>query len=125
MKATCELAELLEREFQVLADAREHCLRSRRILAQGFLGDPQVDGEGDEALLGAVVEVALEPSALGHAGFDDARTRGGQLIVCLGALERERDEVREVGETLLCIRREMARRSPRTRTVRPRDGRLR
>ncbi len=64
-------------------------------------------GKGDEPLLGAVVQVAFESSSLGHACFDDARTRSGQLIVCLGALERERDEVREVGQTLLCIRREM------------------
>jgi hypothetical protein len=33
-----------------------------------------VQGEGDEALLGAVVEVALESTALGVGGVDDARS---------------------------------------------------
>ncbi len=33
MKTPGELAEFLERELQLLADAREHCLRSRRVLA--------------------------------------------------------------------------------------------
>src|SRR5438128_7946119 len=107
MKSAGELAEFLERELQVLADGREHRLRRRRVLAQAFLGGSQVHGEGDEALLGAVVQVAFESAALGDACFDDARTRSGQLIVCLGALERECDEAREVSETLLRIRTEM------------------
>jgi hypothetical protein len=102
-----ELTELLECELQVVADAREHGLSGGRILAEGFLGDSQVHREGDEPLLRAVVQVALESSALGHACFDDACARGGQLVVCFGALERERDEVREVGQTLLRVRREM------------------
>ena len=63
--------------------------------------------EGDEPLLGAVVEIALEPSALRDTRLDDPRARGRQLIVCLRALERERDELREVGEALLCLRREV------------------
>src|SRR5437016_14568387 len=107
MKSTREFAELLERELELLANAREHCVGGGRIVAQGFLGDAQVYGERDEALLGAVVEVAFESSALGHACFDDPRTRSGQLIVCLGAFERECDEVREVGQTLLCVRGEV------------------
>jgi hypothetical protein len=37
------------------------------------------------------------------------RARRGQLVVRLGALQRESDEVREVGETLLRIGREMVR----------------
>src|SRR5437870_1068584 len=107
MKSTRELAEFLERALEVVADAREQWLRRGWILAQAFLGNAQVHSEGDEPLLGAVVEVAFESAALGHACFDDAGARGGQLVVCLDALQRERDEVREVGQTLLCIRREM------------------
>ena len=107
MKAAGELAELLERDLQVVAHVREHCLRGGRILAQGFLGDSQVHGEGDEPLLGTVVQIAFESAALSHACFDDARARSGQLVVCLGALQRECDEVREVGQTLLRICGEM------------------
>ena len=36
--------------------------------------------ERDEPLLGAVVQVALEPAALGRAGLDDSRARGAQLL---------------------------------------------
>src|SRR3954452_7871803 len=107
MKSTGELAELLERELQVVAQVREHCLRGGRILAERFLSESQVHRERDEPLLSAVVEVAFEAASLGEACFDDARARGGQLVVRLGAFERECDEGREVGQTLLCISREM------------------
>ena len=103
MKATRELLELCEREFQVLANAVKQCLRRRRVLAHALLGHPQVKRKGDETLLGAVMKVAFEAPALRNACLDDARPRGLQLIVCLGALEGERDELREVGEALLCI----------------------
>ena len=56
------------------ADAVEHRSGGRRVVAQGFLGHAQVQGEGDEALLGAVVEVALESPPLGVGGVDDARS---------------------------------------------------
>src|SRR3954454_23777543 len=62
-----------------------------------------MEREGDETLLGAVVEVALEPAALCDTRLDDPGARGRQLIVGLRALEGERDELREVGETLLCL----------------------
>src|SRR4051794_4628802 len=107
MEPARELAELLERELQVFADTRKHRLGSLRILTKAVLGDTQVDCEGDEALLGAVVKVPFESPALGDACLDDACTRSCQLIMCLRALERECDEVREVRETLLRIRREL------------------
>jgi hypothetical protein len=34
-------------------------------------GEPQREGEGDQTLLGAVVEVALQPPAFGVAPLDD------------------------------------------------------
>ena len=40
----------------------------------------QREREPDEPLLGAVVEVALEPPALGVAGLDDAGARRAQLL---------------------------------------------
>ena len=36
------------------------------------LGEPQVHGQGHEMLLSAVVDVALQPAALGVLGFDHA-----------------------------------------------------
>ena len=68
MKPARELAQLLERELQLLAERRKDCSCGRGILLQAFLGDPQLHGEGDEALLGAVVEIALEPPPLGQSG---------------------------------------------------------
>ena len=108
MKPAGELAQLFERQLEVVAGGDEDRLRRRGILVQGFLRPAEVDGEGDEALLRAVVEVAFEPAALGDARFDDARARGGELGVRLGALERERDEAREVGEALLRVGSEVA-----------------
>ena len=67
-----ELAELLERELEVFADAVEHRFRRRRVVVQRLLGHPEVEGEGDEALLGAVVQVAFESPPLGVAGVHDA-----------------------------------------------------
>ena len=49
--------------------------------------EPDADRERHEALLGAVVEVALEPAALGVGGRDDARARAAQLLE-LGAARR-------------------------------------
>jgi hypothetical protein len=70
--------------------------------------EAQREREPDETLLGAVVEVALEPAALGITGLDDADTRGaeiGQLGARLGlealVFEREarrrRDFLDELG----------------------------
>ncbi len=72
------------------------------------LHEAQLQGERDEALLGAVVEVALQPPALGVARFDDARARGRELVVRVRVGERLRDEVGEVAEASLRARRERA-----------------
>ena len=54
------------------------------------------------------MEVALEPAALGHAGLEDAHARRVELRARLGALERERDELREAGEPVLGVGAERA-----------------
>ena len=56
------------------------------------------EGRRDEPLLGAVVQVALEPPALLVAGPHDPRARRLQVLACLRARDRERDEVAERGE---------------------------
>ena len=45
---------------------------SRGSSSTAVVGETQLDGEGDEMLLGAVVEVAFELAPLGVAGGDDA-----------------------------------------------------
>ena len=44
------------------------------------LGEPQVHRERDQVLLGAVVDVALEPPALGVLGVDQPLPRDAQLV---------------------------------------------
>jgi hypothetical protein len=108
VKAAGELLELLERPFQILADALEQCLCCGGILVQALLRHPQLEGEGDEPLLSAVVQVPFQPLAFGDARLDDPRARGRELIVRLGGLQGEGDELGEVGEALLRLRREVA-----------------
>ena len=125
VKATSELLELLRARVSGPRQRPRAVPLPRRVLAQALLGHPQMKREGDETLLGAVVKVALESPALRDTRLDDPRARGRQLIVGLGALERERDELREVGEALLCVRREVVGCSPRRRTAHPRGARPR
>ena len=42
--------------------------------------EAQVVGQREQPLLGAVVEVALEPAPLGVAGLDDPRARRAQIM---------------------------------------------
>jgi uncharacterized protein (TIRG00374 family) len=58
---------------------------------------------------GAVLEVALQPAALGVAGLDDPRPRSAQLR----ARDRQRDELREVREAILGPARQRLRRRGR------------
>ena len=80
MQAAGELAEFFERLLEVVTDAAEHCLGRGRIVAQRLLGHPQVQGEGDEALLGAVVQVPFQAPPLGDARLDHPRARVPHLV---------------------------------------------
>jgi hypothetical protein len=44
------------------------------------VGEPEVVGQGQQALLGAVVQVAFQPAAFAVAGLDDADAGGAQLV---------------------------------------------
>ena len=69
---------------------------------------PQLHRQRDEPLLRTVVEVALEPPALGVAGLDDPRARSLQLLQASAQLDlqaavlerqrgRRRDGVEQLG----------------------------
>ena len=96
------------------ARASSACASSRspgdrvRAPLERALGQSELQRQRDEALLRAVVQVALQAAALGVAGADDARARGGQLGVGIGVGERLRHEVGEVAEALLGPVRERA-----------------
>ena len=80
--------------------------------ATHVLRETEVDGERDEVLLGAVVQVALDAAALGVAARHDACPRRAKLVglaaqlvegclqrgVELGVVQREADLARELGE---------------------------
>ena len=67
---------------------------------------PQPQGQRDEALLGAVVQVVLDAPAGLIRGGDDPRARGHQLSPALRVRDRGGHQVGELGHPLLGIRRQ-------------------
>ena len=113
--AVREVAQLLHRVLEVVADLLEHLLRGVGIGVGELARQVHVHGQRDEVLLRAVVEVALDGTALRVARFDDARARGAQLVglapnlverllerrVELHVVQREPHLARELGERLV------------------------
>jgi hypothetical protein len=100
MDAAGELAQLLDRELGLLAGLRDQRDCAGRVGLEPRLGEPQDQCEGDQALLRAVVEVALDPPALRVGGVDDALPGVAQVIdalaqspraLVIGGLSREAD----------------------------------
>ena len=102
MQAAGELAQLGERVLELQRGAAQQLDRDVRV-AQLLLQHPQLDGDRDQPLLRAVVQVALEPPALGDAGLEDADRERVELGARLRALQRQRDELREARQALLGV----------------------
>ena len=84
-----DLAQLVHRTGQPGGDPvelRAELGRHRRMRR------PRLQRQGDQPLLGTVVQVTLDPPARLVGGGDDPRTRGGQLGMRLRARDRGRDE---------------------------------
>ena len=79
MDAACELSELFERGCKLLARAVENRARCLGV-GQLRLREPQAEGERDEPLLGAVVEVPLQPPPLVIAGLHHPGPRRLELF---------------------------------------------
>ena len=77
--------------------------RRLRVRGQPRPGEAQLEHDRDEALLRAVVEVALEPAALVVAGPDQARARGDQVGAGLSAGDGERGQLAEGDEPVLGV----------------------
>ena len=77
-----ELAQLVGGEPQLLAHARR---AARGVGLERGLEHLEVEPDREQAVLGAVVEVALEPAARLVGGGDDPRARGAQLALALRA----------------------------------------
>ena len=79
--AVCKIAKLDEGGLGLVGRVCEQ--RSGLDFAVGLSAracDPQLVGEGKQPLLGAVVEVALEPAPLDISGLDDARARFAEVV---------------------------------------------
>ena len=100
-----ELAQLVEGLGELGARRLERVARLR----VRACGHPQVDREGDEALLGAVVQVALQALPLGVAGLHQPDAGGRELLPRLRVGERLGRQLGEVGDPLLGARRERLR----------------
>ena len=98
MDAAGEVAQLLERgaglRLRLVDELQRHAVR---VVAQALAGHAELEAEGDEALLRAVVQVALDAPALGVGGGDDPRLCGAgvdhlrrELGVGLGVQEQPR-----------------------------------
>ena len=75
--------------------------RARQVALELRGDDVQLEGDRDEPLLSAVVQVALEPHPFGVADLDEPRPRRGQLLVGVGIGQSLRDEFGEVAQPLL------------------------
>ena len=80
MDAARQLAQLLDGELGLLARLRDELRGRVRIAVDPRLGEPERDGHGDEPLLRAVVQIALDPAPLGVGGGDDPLARGAQIV---------------------------------------------
>ena len=108
MDPASELAELLECGVELGARDRE-LARRRGVRLETRLETPEAQRQRDEPLLGAVVKVALDPSARRVRGLDDPRSRGGQLLTRIHVRERRGDELGEAADPRLGARRERVR----------------
>ena len=106
MQPARQLAQLRERLLELRADRAKQRARLRRIAVELAFGQADGERQADEPLLGAVVKVALQATALGVAGLDDARARSRELLARLGVGQRLGGQLGEARDPLLRPRRE-------------------
>ena len=73
VEAASQLAQLVERERELVAGAGEEVTSGRGVAVELAQCDAKGQCQRDDPLLRAVVEVALEPPPLDVARADDAR----------------------------------------------------
>ena len=108
--AARQLAQLLQRRLQLGLGAVEQRTGALGILLHPRLRQPQLQRQRHEALLSAVVEVALQPPALGDADIDEPRPRalqlghaGAQLGLQAQVLHRQRGCGADAGDQLALL----------------------
>src|SRR6266498_4574134 len=105
MKTTRELAHVLEHSFEVAADPLEASVRIRELSRDPRTDRLQIQTEGDEPLLGPVVEVALDAPPCFVASGDDSCARGDQFRARGRIRDRGRDQLGEARYPSLRTRR--------------------
>src|SRR5262249_54550160 len=75
-----ELAELAEGERELVGRAAQQRLRLARLVVELRQREPERERERDEPLLRTVVQVPLQPPALGVSRLDEPRARRAQLL---------------------------------------------
>ena len=79
MQASDQVAQLGDGFLRLAVRVVDHCAGLVRQVAQRGLGQAQVERECDEALLRAVVQVALDPAAFGVGGVEHAGPAVGEV----------------------------------------------
>ena len=97
MGQLAQLGVALLRVVERLAEQRPRLLG---LPAQRALRELERDDRVDQALLGAVVEVANDPPARLVARGQDAGARGGELIAAVGVGDRRVEQLRELRQAL-------------------------
>src|SRR4051794_29253540 len=103
MNPARELPKLLERDRQLARCAAEQFLCRGRVGSELGLDEAQADGQRDEALLGAVVQVALEAPPRFVARRDESRPRGTKLFFVtlpFRDVEPARDDAHDVARVV-------------------------
>ena len=108
--AAGQLAQLVQRAGQPGGQVAQlggqlASLGRHRRLHRGLRG-ARLQGQGDQALLGAVVQIPLEASAGLVGGGHDPRPGGGQLRLRLGVRDCGGDQLGEAGQPGLGVRRQ-------------------
>ena len=98
-----QLAQLGVALLRVVERLGEQRLRLLASVAERPLRELERDDRVDQALLGAVVEVADDPPARLVARGEHARAGRGELIAAVGVRDRRVEQLRELGQALLGV----------------------
>ena len=98
-----QLAQLVHGRRRLLGQGVELRVQLVRARGHGRLRRPQLHREGDQPLLGAVVQVALDPAAGVVGRGDDPGPRRGQLGLALGVRDRAGDQLGEARQPRLGV----------------------
>jgi hypothetical protein len=79
LRAMYELAQVIERLLRLVGQLAEHVRPGGGLVCDTLGSEPEMDAQRDQSLLGAVVQIALQPAALLLAGPHGAQSRGAQL----------------------------------------------